>query len=258
MLPRVRANAAADFRRRPFRLVGAPRAMATFARPRAGRAARRARNRSMISRPLPSPRAAAVLLAVATALAPLAARADAAPADTASPDALHGVRPLVGALLTGTVTSANDTTVTNPDGSSAVGSLSGRVQAFAGAEFPVAANGLALRLTLGVQSTRLSSSSGAGERFVRFPLEAVLKYPLNDRTRIGGGVRYAARIRFTGPGGNTSDGLAATPGVLFTLDYRLLPHLLLDARYVYERYERSSDGGSVEGSHFGIGATAIY
>ena len=36
-----------------------------------------------------------------------------------------------------------------------------------------------------------------------------------------------------------------------------MPHLLLDLRYVYERYERSS-GADVEASHWGVGLTAIY
>jgi hypothetical protein len=126
-------------------------------------------------------------------------------------------------VLTGTLTSTNTAEVTNPDGSIAAGSLSGRYEALAGAEFPIDPNGLALRLILGVHTSASFSSSGGSEHFTRFPLEATLWYPLNDKLRIGAGARYAARLRFSGAGGKTTDGLNATPGPLVAADYRLLP-----------------------------------
>jgi hypothetical protein len=89
------------------------------------------------------------------------------------------------------------------------------------------------------------------------PLEATLMYPVGDRLRVGGGLRYAARLRFSGPGGNTSDRLNAAPGVIGAVDYRLSPHLLADFRYVYERYEIAG-GSDVEASHWGVGLTALY
>ena len=69
--------------------------------------------------------------------------------------------------------------------------------------------------------------------------------------------RYAARLRFGGAGGGTSDQLNATPGVIGAVDYRLSPHLLADFRYVYERYEVSGSG-DYEASHWGVGLTAMY
>ncbi len=205
-----------------------------------------------------APTTPSLALLAALAIAPVAALADAAPADTASPAASNDfgpIHPVVGALVTGTLGQA-DETVVNPDGSLATGKLGGRVQVFAGAEFGVAANGLKLRTTIGVQAANFSSSEGS-ERFTRIPLEATLLYPLDDRLRIGGGVRYAARLRFSGPGKNTSDNINASPALLAVVDYRLFPHLLLDGRYVYERYE-SSINGDQEGSHWGIGLTAMY
>lgn len=199
----------------------------------------------------------ALALAGIAALAPAACHADAAPAEAVTPaaDGSYGpIRPLVGALLTGTI-AGDPEGVANPDGSDASGVLGERVQVLAGAEFQLAANGLALRLTGGVQTGNLSGAHGS-EHFRRFPLEASLLYPLDDRLRIGAGIRYAARIRFSGPGGNTSDGLSATPSLIAMVDYRLFDHLLLDVRYVYERFETAN--GDLEGSHFGIGATARY
>ena len=197
-------------------------------------------------------------LAIALACVAPATFAATSPADAASPEAAPArIRPVVGVLVTGTA-GANDVGVTNPDGSVAVGSLSGRYEAFAGAEFPIDPNGLSLRLTAGIHTSAAFSNSGGGsEHFTRYPLEATLWYPLNDRLRVGGGARYSLRGRFSGPGRKSNDGLAATPALIFGVGVQLVPHVLLDARYVYERFER--DGGDdIEASHWGLGLTAIY
>lgn len=190
-------------------------------------------------------------LALAAAAPAFAA---ASPADGDSAPA--ALRPLVGVMLTGTLGS-NTASVANPDGSVATGSLSGRYEALAGAEFPIDPNGLALRLTAGIHVSAAFTGAGASEHLTRFPLEATLWYPFGDRLRLGGGVRYALRARFSGPGAKTSDGLNATPALVVGVGYRLMPHLLLDMRYVYERYEQAS-GGDLEASHWGLGLTAIY
>ena len=206
----------------------------------------------MTSRTLPA------ALALASALA-FSAPASAAPspADSATPAAAPApIRAVAGVLFTGTA-GTNDVTVTNPDGSTASGSLSGRYEAFAGAEFPLAPNGLTLRLTAGIHSTANFSGSGGSERMTSFPFEATIWYPVNDKMRIGAGARYAMRSRFSGAGGKTGDGLNPTPAVLLGVGYQLMPHLLLDMRYVYERYEQAA-GGDLEASHWGLGLTAIY
>jgi hypothetical protein len=205
--------------------------------------------------PMRAVQAVALGALVACAAPALAATA---PADAASPAAeAPWIRPVVGAMLTGTI-SDDKIAVTNPDTSVSVGSLSGRYEAFAGAEFPIDPNGLALRLTAGIHMTSsFKSSFGGTGHATSVPVEATLWYPVNERMRLGGGVRYAMHTRFSGPGRNTIDDLNATPACVFGVGYRLMPHLLLDMRYVYERYEQQS-GGDLEASHWGIGLTAIY
>lgn len=199
-------------------------------------------------------RAGLALLALA---APLVAIADAAPADVATPAGdTARIRPLVGAMLTGSITNGN-VAFTNPDGSVVTGKLGGRYEGFAGAEFPIDPNGLVLRLTAGIHTTGMTSSNGASERFTRFPLEATLWYPMSDNLRVGAGARYSARIRFSGPGGNTSNHLTAAPALLLGVGYKVLPHLWLDLRYAYERFEQEK-GADVDGSHFGVGLSALY
>ena len=197
-------------------------------------------------------------LAAASALlaAPALARADASPADASSPVADNsppkGVHPVVGALLTGTL-GGDNVTVTNPDGTSPTGNLGTRYDVYAGAEFPLTAGGLRLRLTAGIHT----GSFGSDQHFTRFPLEASVMYPMTSDLRFGAGVRYPLRMRFSGAGGNTADGLTATPSVMVLADYRLVDHLYLDMRYVVERYTLPA-GGSAEASHWGIGASAMY
>ena len=214
-----------------------------------------------MTRLLPSTglRRPASLLALAAAFAgAVAALAATSPADEATPEAAPArIRPVAGALVTSTAGKSNGI-FKNPDGSTVTGSLGGRYEAFAGAEFPIDPNGLALRLTAGLHvSATMTTSSGGSERFTRIPLEATLWYPLNDKLRIGGGARYSLRARFSGAGGKTSDHLSPMPSLVLGVGYQLLPHLLLDGRYVYERFEQYG-GADVEASHWGLGLTAIY
>ena len=196
--------------------------------------------------------AAALGAALACAVPSFAATS---PAEAATPAADPAwIHPVAGVLLTGTAGSAK-VDVTNPDGSVSQGSLAGRYEAFAGAEFPVDPNGLSLRLTVGFHAS--ASFTGASEHATSIPFEATLWYPLDDKLRLGGGVRYAMHTRFSGAGGKTSDFLNPTPSLVFGVGYRVLPHLLVDMRYVYERYEQAS-GGDLDASHWGVGLTAIY
>ncbi len=197
-------------------------------------------------------RAAAPGLALGLVLAVSApAFAAASPPDGAG---LAGIHPVVGVLLTGTASDGR-ITVTNPDGSGSTGSLGGRYEAFAGAEFPIDPNGLALRLTAGLHAS--ANFTGASEHATSIPLEATLWYPIDDTLRVGGGVRYPMHTRFDGAGHKTSDNLNPTPSVVFGVGYRLLPHVLLDLRYVYQRYE-AANGDDLDASHWGVGLTALY
>ena len=209
-------------------------------------------------RPFPIARQRLVhAVALACALAAAPSFAAPSPADDASPAATPAwIHPLAGVLLTGT---EGDSTiaVTNPDGTFATGSLSGRYEALAGAEFPIDPNGLSLRLTAAVHVTANFKGAGGNEHLSSFPVEATLWYPLSDQVRVGAGMRYALHSRFNGAGAKTSDKLNPAPGLVLGVGYRLLPHLLLDMRYVYQRYEQPS-GVDLEASHWGLGLTALY
>ena len=206
-----------------------------------------------------SPRCAALalpaLICLGALAAPADARADAAPAEAASPAApVPAFRPLAGVLYTIGEGDSSKAVLLTPDGQEkAQVDLAGIVDIFAGADFPVAPNGLALRLTAGVHQS--SSSNGVSAR--RFPLEALLMYPASPTVSIGGGVRYPAHLHFSGAGDATS-GLTSTPAWLGLVEVKFGEHLAADFRYVKEQYQISGSAGRLDASHFDAGVVAIY
>jgi hypothetical protein len=193
-------------------------------------------------------RTASLALPALACLAALAAPVSALADDGQAPK----IRPLAGALLT--VGTGTKLQFTNPDGSVAQVDMAGVIDLYAGAEFPLAPNGLALQLTAGVHQT--SSSAGASAR--RFPLEAILMYPMSDAVRLGGGIRYPMHLTFSGPAGTNPAQISATPGFLGTVEVKLTQHLALNMRYVEEQYQYSTSSSRLNASHFGIGVSAIY
>jgi hypothetical protein len=206
-----------------------------------------------------SPRCAALalpaLICLGALAAPLVARADAAPAEAASPAAaLPPIRPLAGVLYTVGEGEGSKAVLLNPDGTEkARVDLAGVIDLFAGADFPVAPNGLAIRLTAGVHQS--SSSNGVSAR--RFPLEALLMYPTSPTVTLGGGVRYPVHLRFNGAGDATA-GLTSTPGWVGMIEVKLGEHLAADFRYVKEQYQSDYSASRFDASHFDAGVVAIY
>jgi hypothetical protein len=195
------------------------------------------------------------LICLGALAVPFAARADAAPAEAASPAApLPPIRPLAGVLYTVGQNQDAKATLTDPSGKvTANVDLTGIIDIYAGAEFPLAPNGLALQLTVGVHES--TSDNGVSAR--RYPLEALLLYPVSPSVRIGGGVRYPAHLRFIGAGDSRS-GLTATPSVLGLVEIKMSQHFAVDLRYVKEQYQEDSSAARLDASHFDAGVQAIY
>jgi hypothetical protein len=190
--------------------------------------------------------------------APAASRADAAPAEAATPaapaaPAVPAFRPLVGVLYT--VGQGSKATLVEPDGTvKAQVDLGGVVDLYAGAEFPLAPNGLALQLSIGVHQS--SSSNGVSAR--RYPLEALLMYPTSPSVRLGAGIRLPAHLTFSGAGDATSGLSSSTPSIVGLVEVKMTQHLALDLRYVKEQYQTSSSAARLDTSHFDAGVQAIY
>jgi hypothetical protein len=161
------------------------------------------------------------------------------------------IRPLVGALLT--VGEGTKLAVTNSEGAPAQVDLGSLLDVYAGAEFPLAPNGLALQLTAGAHQT--TSSGGVSAR--RYPLEAILMYPVSGNVRLGGGIRYPLHLTFSGASTTNPPAISATPGFFGTVEIRLGEHLALNLRFVEEQYEYSTKG-SFNASHFGAGISAFW
>jgi len=195
------------------------------------------------------------LICLGALAAPLAARADAAPAEAASPaSSTPAIRPLAGVRYTIGEGEGSKAPLTDPDGHvTAQVDLAGIIDIYGGAEFPLAPNGLALQLTAGMHQS--SSSNGVSAR--SYPLEALLLYPMSPTFRVGGGVRYPAHLTFNGAG-NSHAGLTATPAIVGLVQVKVSEHLALDFRYVKEQYQRAENASHLDASHFDAGVQAIY
>jgi hypothetical protein len=186
------------------------------------------------------------------ALACLAALATSTPA-LADEAQAPKIRPLAGILFT--ASEGDKLPVPNADGNEAQVDLGGVLDLYAGAEFPLAPNGLALQLTAGVHQS--SSSNGVSAR--RYPLEAILLYPVSGGVRLGAGIRYPARLTFSGAANSNPDAITASPGFLGAVEIRLSEHLALNLRYVEEQYEFTYPAtGAYNASHFDAGISAFW
>jgi hypothetical protein len=193
-------------------------------------------------------RTASLALPALACLAALAAPTPALADEAQAPK----IRPLAGVLFT--VSEGTKLAVTNADGNAAQVDLGGVVDLYAGAEFPLAPNGLALQLTAGVHQS--SSSGGVSAR--RYPLEAILMYPVSGGVRLGGGIRYPAHLTFSGTPNNDAP-VSPTPGFLGGVEIRLAEHLALNLRYVEEQYQFTDPSkGSFNASHFDAGISAFW
>ena len=90
--------------------------------------------------------------------------------------------------------------------------------------------------------------------FERFPIELLGYYKLNDRFRVGGGIRYAKDAQLSGDGG-WGNALGVTkfdshPGGVMEVEYRASPHVSWKLRYVIETYETSQT--EITGKHWGL------
>jgi hypothetical protein len=202
------------------------------------------------------------LICLGALAAPLAAHADASPAEPATPAppapaapaaAAYepAFRPIAGVLYTIGQGETAKASVVAADGTTGHVDLAGILDVYAGGEFPLAPNGLALQLTIGWHQS--SSSNGISAH--RIPLEAILMYPLSPVVRLGGGIRYPAHLRFSD---GAAPGLTSTPGFLGVLEIKLAQHFALDLRYVEEQYQLPTSSSRLDASHFGAGISAIY
>lgn len=113
-----------------------------------------------------------------------------------------------------------------------------------------------IQATIGyhVDDTRRADNGSA--KFVRYPLEVLAHFHLDDQLRLGGGVRFVNGAKFTSSGVLAGAGdrtFENTVGTVVEGEYLLDPHFGLKLRAVSEKYEAKLPfNDSINGSHVGI------
>jgi len=91
-------------------------------------------------------------------------------------------------------------------------------------------------------------------RFERIPFELLGYYHVNDKVRVGGGLRYVTGVEFRSSGaGDIGDyKFKNTTSAVAELEYLFSPRMGLKLRYVNDEFKEKTFGGKVKGDHVGI------
>lgn len=91
--------------------------------------------------------------------------------------------------------------------------------------------------------------------FSRWPIEGLMFWNLNDRVRLGGGLRKATGAKLKGSGVASSFGsylLESSTGIVLEGEYLFTPQTGVTLRYVKESFTVNG-GPSISGDHVGVG-----
>jgi len=99
-----------------------------------------------------------------------------------------------------------------------------------------------------------ASARNGDMRFERIPFELLGYYHVNDKVRVGGGLRYVTGTEFRSSGaGDIGDyKFKDTTSPVAEIEYLFSPRLGLKLRYVNDEFKEKSFGGKVKGDHVGL------
>jgi long-subunit fatty acid transport protein len=121
----------------------------------------------------------------------------------------------------------------------------------------------AVQSTVGYQFDTTNASDGEID-FTRYPVELLGFYTLNDRWRLGAGLRSAtsATLGVSGAGYRFSSGEKFKSGLGQILEVQYFmgesKRFALSGRYVLEEFESKQNGRTVSGNHIGLMGTFYY
>lgn len=110
-----------------------------------------------------------------------------------------------------------------------------------------------LQGTVGYHVDRAGADNG-DMRFERIPFELLGYYHVNDKLRVGGGLRYVTGVKFRSSGaGDIGDyKFKDTTSPVAEIEYLFTPRMGLKLRYVNDEFKEKGYGGKVKGDHVGI------
>jgi hypothetical protein len=134
----------------------------------------------------------------------------------------------------------------------------GLVHYFAGVDVR-AAPWVSVQATIGYHIDSSAGASNGSVRFTRVPVEALGYFHVNDRLRLGGGLRYVSspELRGRGVASNVGDRYDNTVGGVLEGEYKFTNWFGLKLRGVSETYKSRNNGVKANGDHVGLYA-AFY
>lgn len=116
-----------------------------------------------------------------------------------------------------------------------------------------------LKATVGYHVDDASARNGE-MRFQRVPFELLGYYHVNDKVRVGGGLRYVTGTEFRSSGaGDIGDyEFKDSTGAVAELEYMATPSIGVTLRYVNDEFEEKRYGGKIKGDHVGAFANFYF
>lgn len=133
----------------------------------------------------------------------------------------------------------------------------GLVDFHAGVDYRVSPE-FSLQGTVGYHVDRAPARNG-DMRFQRIPFEFLGYYHVNEKLRVGGGLRYVTNAELTSEGASDMGDydFGNSTGAVAELEYLPMPFFGLKLRYANDRYENKTYG-KVKGDHVGVLANFYF
>lgn len=172
---------------------------------------------------------------------------------------INPVRFLVGAGLTfggDTIATASYT-----DGTTDKITAGSLILFYAGAEYRLNDNA-SIQGTIGYHFDSLKQAKNGDGSFSRIPIEVMAYYHLNDKFRLGGGLRFvnSAKLKLSGTPGTINDTFASATGLVIEGEWLPDPRTGIKLRSVSgEKYQSNNFSGALfKGDHIGILANYYF
>ncbi len=116
-----------------------------------------------------------------------------------------------------------------------------------------------MKATVGYHVDDASARNGE-MRFQRVPFELLGYYHVNDKVRVGGGLRYVTGTEFRSSGaGDIGDyEFKDSTGAVVELEYMATPSIGVSLRYVNDKFEEKRYGDKIKGDHVGAFANFYF
>ena len=128
----------------------------------------------------------------------------------------------------------------------------GTVALLAGLDYRISPE-FSVQGTVGYHVDNASARNG-DTRFQRIPFELLGYYHVNDKVRVGGGLRWVTGTEFRSSGASDIGDyeFKDTTSAVVELEYLFTPQIGVKLRYVNDEFKEKSFGGKVKGDHVGL------